>query len=77
MKITPLSLLRSAVTGVVRPWSAGDTPQATPTPSSNQPERTRLTGASFAEQEPDLAKEARLSTRTLPGWAAGGSGLPE
>lgn len=37
----------------------------------------KLTGASFAQQEPDLGKEAGLIGRQVSGWAMGGSGALE
>lgn len=39
--------------------------------------KTEFTGAPFAQQEPDLAKEAGLTGRQVSGWAMGGSGALE
>ncbi len=49
---------------------------AKPTPDP-APAEAPLSGASFLELEPDLAKEAGLRTREMSGWAAGGSSVTE
>ncbi len=42
-----------------------------PAPATKSPEE-QITGVSFIEQEPDLAKEAGAGTLEISGWAASG-----
>lgn len=75
MKVVPLSRVASAITDALA--SLSDASAAPPTDGGSAPVATRLSGASFAEQEPDLAKEAGLTGRAMSGWAMAGSSLPE
>ena len=73
MKIVPLSRIAAVISDALTPVAGG----SAATEAKPAPENARLTGASFAEQEPGLAKEARVTGRAVSGWAMAGSSLPE
>lgn len=73
MDISPLSRVKSAISGALASWSN----EPAPATEAGTPDEARLSGATFAEQEPDLAKEAGVTGRAISGWAMAGSSLPD
>ena len=61
------------ITAASRPDATSDARRSAPARPGNAPLHSTLTGASFLQQEPDLAKEAGLSAHDMSGWAMGGS----
>ena len=68
---------------MTRTSTAVASPAATPAPHAPRPapgaaaHPDALTGASFLQQEPALAKEAGLGARDMSGWAMGGASLSD
>lgn len=74
MNIVSLARIATAVSDALTSLSTG------PAPSNEADavtEDSRLSGTTFAEQEPDLVKEAGVTGRAVSGWAMAGSSLPD
>ena len=74
MNILSFDRINSTIVDALTSWSNRP---ALPKGASPVPNDTRLSGATFAEQEPDLAKEAGVTGRATSGWAMAGSSLPD
>lgn len=74
MDVPPLFRIKSAISDALASWSDGPTASSA---AATGPADARLSGATFAEQEPDLAKEAGVTGRAVSGWAMAGSSLPD